>query len=67
MTHLQASPGGTVVPFRYPDGKYRRRVLSEGESRGAILLFTGVRYERQIGDVPLMALPRPQPAPGEQA
>jgi hypothetical protein len=67
MNQMQTMPGGTVVPFRSPDGKYRRRALSDGESRGAILLFTGVRYERQIGDGPLMALSRPPSGPNRPA
>jgi hypothetical protein len=67
MNQMQMTPAGTVVPFRSPDGKYRRRVISDGESRGAILLFTGVRYERQIGDGPLMALPRPPSGTGQSA
>lgn len=35
-----------VVPFAAPSGRERRRNTEAAEARGAILLFTGVRYER---------------------
>ena len=35
-----------VVPFAAPPGRVRRRLIQEADGRGAILLFTGVRYER---------------------
>ena len=35
-----------VVPFAAPSGRERRRSTQDAGSRGAILLFTGVRYER---------------------
>jgi hypothetical protein len=63
MNQMQTTTGGTVIPFRSPDGRYRRTVLPDGEQRGAILLFTGVRYERQIGHGPLVPLP-PRSGPG---
>lgn len=36
-----------VVPFAAPHGRTRRRAVEETGGRGAILLFTGVRYERR--------------------
>lgn len=44
MQQVQVS-GGTVVPFRRLP-RESRPPLREDEPRGAILLFTGVRYER---------------------
>lgn len=35
-----------VVPFAAPPGRMRRRLIHEADGRGAVLLFTGVRYER---------------------
>lgn len=35
-----------VVPFAAPQGRMRRRAVEETGARGAILFFTGVRYER---------------------
>lgn len=37
-----------VVPFAAPAGRVRRRLMEEADGRGAILLFTGVRYERGV-------------------
>lgn len=37
---------GRVVPFAAPQGRVRRPGVEETGARGAILLFTGVRYER---------------------
>ena len=38
-----------VLPFTAPAGRVRRRLMEEADGRGAILLFTGVRYERGAG------------------
>lgn len=46
-------PLPTVVPFRASAPRRFRRADDVPEERGAILLFTGVRYER-----------RPEPEPG---
>lgn len=55
-----------VVPFAAPAGRARRRFVLDSGGRGAILLFTGVRYHR-IGagepvpskEPPPAASPRP--------
>jgi hypothetical protein len=65
MSHMQTTLGGTVVAFRSSETRSKRAAPSAGEQRGAILLFTGVRYEREIGDGPLMAFPRPQSDPAK--
>lgn len=41
-----------VLPFAAPRGHVRRESADDAGARGAILLFTGVRYER----------PDPEPA-----
>ena len=38
---------GAVLPFRAASGRPARRPFGDDEPRGEILLFTGVRYERQ--------------------
>ena len=35
-----------VVPFAVPPGRVRRRLIADRDGTGAVLLFTGVRYER---------------------
>jgi len=39
-------PSATVVPFRAPATRRFRRAEETEAPRGAVLLFTGVRYER---------------------
>ena len=58
-----------VVPFAAPAGRVRRRLVEDPVGRGAILLFTGVRYERagDGGAVPAAhrgSLPAPDPRRG---
>ncbi|MEH3144752.1 MAG: hypothetical protein PGN34_05265 [Methylobacterium frigidaeris] len=38
--------GAELVPFPGPEARRPRRIPGEGEPRGTILLYTGVRYER---------------------
>lgn len=45
-----------ILPFRSLASRTPRRNPAAGEARGAILLFTGVRYERQL---------EPGPAPSD--
>lgn len=57
-----------VVPFAVPPSRMRRRVIEDG-SGGAILLFTGVRYERaneptQAGSIPGAKTPPSGPRRG---
>ena len=59
MTQVQSSSGGTVVAFR-STGHKTRRPASQGEGRGAILLFTGVRYDRMDAEPSQSAAP-PRP------
>jgi hypothetical protein len=46
-----------VVPFAAPLGRVRRESADESGARGAILLFTGVRYER-LAPEPVEPKPR---------
>ena len=55
MGEVQTS-AGTVLPFPAPVSRRSRPALREGEPRGEILLFTGVRYER-------MSTPSLEPTP----
>jgi len=45
MGEVQTS-AGTVVPFPGSASRRSRAALRDGDPRGEILLFTGVRYER---------------------
>jgi hypothetical protein len=56
MSQVQSLPGGTVVAFRSTGHKTRRPAASTGEGRGAILLFTGIRYERTHVEASPLAL-----------
>lgn len=38
--------GGDVIPFRMPSGRRVRSGRAVGDETGVVLLFTGVRYER---------------------
>lgn len=46
MIQVQATPGGTVVAFKPAGPKTKRPPDPPGTARGAVLFFTGVRYER---------------------
>jgi hypothetical protein len=45
MAQVQIAEPGKVVAFR-PSAARTKRVESDRDGRGTILLFTGVRYER---------------------
>lgn len=47
---------GRIIPFPEPSDRRIREPLAADEPRGAILLFTGVRYER-------LSEPNPEPSP----
>ena len=51
-----------VVPFAAPRGRVRRESVDEAGVRGAILLFTGVRYERLDPEPAEPKSRRPKPA-----
>jgi hypothetical protein len=51
-----------VVPFAVPPGRMGRRLVEDADGRGAILLFTGVRYERCVRD-PAVTAPQDAPPP----
>lgn len=59
MAHLEPTPGGTVVAFRSTGSKSRRAAVPSGTERGAILLFTGIRYDRMHQDRPHAETARP--------
>lgn len=42
--------GASILPFAHATGRRFRRVAEMTEPNGAILLFTGVRYERMDHD-----------------
>lgn len=46
MRDAEYRPTGEIVTLPPPSERPRRAPLAEGEPRGEILLFTGVRYER---------------------
>lgn len=50
MAQVLTAAGGTVVAFRPADLRSRRpmRGAERADERGAILLFTGIRYERPV-------------------
>lgn len=53
-----------VVPFAAPAGRVRRRLVVEPGRQAAVLLFTGVRYDRAGGNEPASPPARePPPAP----
>ena len=49
---------GSLLPFPASSDRPARRALGPEEPRGEILLFTGVRYERQIEPSPEPISPR---------
>ena len=46
MHENQATDAGVIIAFPDPASRPERAAMQEGEPRGRILLFTGVRYER---------------------
>ncbi len=46
MGDVRTQQTGDLLPFPGPASRPRRRAIGASEPRGAILLFTGVRYER---------------------
>lgn len=54
---------GMVIPWPgHPQGR-TTRPFAEGEKRGEILFFTGVRYERHDPDAPADDADKPRRAP----
>jgi hypothetical protein len=49
---VQGQASATVIPFPGSVARAARSPLRDDEQRGEILLFTGVRYERQIDPNP---------------
>ena len=47
MGEVQARPRSVIIPLPDPAFRPKLRALAAHEPRGEILLFTGVRYERQ--------------------
>jgi hypothetical protein len=48
MGDVQARTSATLIPFPSSASRAARAPLRDDEPRGDILLFTGVRYERQV-------------------
>lgn len=48
MIAEHVTSGGRVLPFNAAATRVRKRPLDSQASRGTILLFTGVRYERMV-------------------
>ncbi len=46
MSDIENRPAGVIIAFPDASARRIRAPLTEGERRGEILLFTGVRYER---------------------
>jgi hypothetical protein len=46
MSDVQTRPAGVIIAFPDASARRLRAPVAEGEPRGEILLFTGVRYER---------------------
>lgn len=46
MKKVETRSSGDIVPFPDPASRAGRRPLAADEPRGAVVLFTGVRYER---------------------
>lgn len=62
MGDVSTQMRGTLLPFPASSGRPARRALGPEEPRGEILLFTGVRYERQIEPSPEPISPQRRPA-----
>lgn len=54
MGEVQTRSTGAVIPFPHPSSRPAHRASRADQCTGEILLFTGVRYERQ---------PEPSPEP----
>ena len=52
MSLIGSRNDGVLVPFPPPESR-PLRVTARAEAAGAILLFTGVRYDRPVADGPL--------------
>ena len=64
MSQPVTTSDSTVVAFRHDMARVRRPIAGE-EALGAILFFTGVRYERPAAEAPKAkrrAKPRPEEA-----
>lgn len=48
MPQIQTAEPGKVLPFIRPTMRPLRPAAASPDGRGAILLFTGVRYERPV-------------------
>ena len=46
MSDVQNRATGVILAFPEPSARQTRTPPAEGEPRGEILIFTGVRYER---------------------
>jgi hypothetical protein len=51
MKKVELRASGDIVPFPDAASRVTRRPSVEGEARGVIVLFTGVRYDR-LPEVP---------------
>jgi hypothetical protein len=47
MNKVQTRSSGDIVPFPGEASRTTRRPLAADEARGVVVLFTGVRYDRQ--------------------
>ena len=47
MKKVETRSSGDVVPFPDPASRVSRRPFAAEEARGVVVLFTGVRYDRQ--------------------
>jgi hypothetical protein len=61
MTQTHMNSGGTVVAFRSTGSKNRRASAPRGEERGAVLLFTGIRYDRTHAEAGPLGAPAASP------
>ncbi len=62
MDDVSTQPTGNVIRFPHPDDRPARPALPDDAPRGEILLFTGVRYERQVEPSPEPVSPGRRPA-----
>lgn len=47
MKKVETRSSGDVIPFPDPASRAPRRPLTADGARGVVVLFTGVRYDRQ--------------------
>jgi hypothetical protein len=47
MKKVELRASGDIVPFPDAESRATRRPFAVGEARGVVVLFTGVRYDRQ--------------------